>query len=390
MASFGETLRREREMREITLREISDATKINIRYLEALEQNRFEILPGGLFNKGFIRAYAGYVGLDAEDMVDAYLDEIAVKDDRGRPAPAPSGIHRPAESPRRREPFGHVARAENASLPATAPPAPHSSTERDGMRDQAPPPRVEAPTASVEESAASPTGGAEPARPTRVLALVFGLIAAVSLVFAVLGVFMPGPPTHPPEPAGDARAGTEPTAAAIDPATTAEPPGEPAVGSGGGPEAARTARVSTVPSGRPATREPAASPGASPDPGGAREPPREAPTEPSVPPAPAAAIIDRPEPMNLRLKTRGRTWVHVFCDGEESINWVMRSGDEEEMTCNESIRVSATDAAAVRLWVNDRSCPPLGEAGQRVYGYTLRIDDYSRACRPRRRGSDER
>lgn len=75
MSSFGETLRRERELRQITLREISEATKINLRYLEALERNDFRHLPGGVFNKGFIRAYSQYIGVDPEAMVNAYLEE---------------------------------------------------------------------------------------------------------------------------------------------------------------------------------------------------------------------------------------------------------------------------------------------------------------------------
>ena len=76
MASFGEELRRQRELRSISLREISDATKINIRFLDALEQNDFKHLPGGQFNKGFIRAYARHIGVEGEEMVDAYLLEV--------------------------------------------------------------------------------------------------------------------------------------------------------------------------------------------------------------------------------------------------------------------------------------------------------------------------
>lgn len=75
MPSFGETLRRERELRQISLREISEATKINLRYLDALERDDFRHLPGGVFNKGFVRAYSQYIGIDADGMVDAYLDE---------------------------------------------------------------------------------------------------------------------------------------------------------------------------------------------------------------------------------------------------------------------------------------------------------------------------
>lgn len=82
MPSFGETLRRERELRQISLREISESTKINLRYLEALERDDFRHLPGGVFNKGFVRAYAQYIGVDPESMVNAYLDEERLQRDR--------------------------------------------------------------------------------------------------------------------------------------------------------------------------------------------------------------------------------------------------------------------------------------------------------------------
>jgi len=75
MSSFGETLKRERELRQISLREIAEATKINLRYLDALERDDFRHLPGGVFNKGFVRAYAQFIGIDPEAMVTAYLDE---------------------------------------------------------------------------------------------------------------------------------------------------------------------------------------------------------------------------------------------------------------------------------------------------------------------------
>ena len=75
MSSFGETLRRERELRQISLREIAEATKINLRYLDALERDEFKHLPGGGFNTGFVRAYAQFIGIDPETMVTAYLDE---------------------------------------------------------------------------------------------------------------------------------------------------------------------------------------------------------------------------------------------------------------------------------------------------------------------------
>ena len=72
MASFGENLRRERELRGVTLAELAEVTKVSLRYLTALEQDQFDQLPGGIFNRGFVRAIARYLGLDEREWVGAY------------------------------------------------------------------------------------------------------------------------------------------------------------------------------------------------------------------------------------------------------------------------------------------------------------------------------
>jgi len=73
VGSFGDRLRREREMRGVSLDDIAEATKIGTRLLRALEEEHFELLPGGIFNKGFVRAYAKYLGLNEEEAVTDYL-----------------------------------------------------------------------------------------------------------------------------------------------------------------------------------------------------------------------------------------------------------------------------------------------------------------------------
>jgi cytoskeleton protein RodZ len=73
MGAFGEGLRREREMRDISLDEIAATTKIGTRLLRALEEEQFDLLPGGIFNKGYVRAYAKYVGIDEEKAIVGYL-----------------------------------------------------------------------------------------------------------------------------------------------------------------------------------------------------------------------------------------------------------------------------------------------------------------------------
>ena len=69
MSAFGEDLRREREMRGVSLEEISFATKISLRLLEAIEREDFSKLPGGIFSRSFIRTYARYLGLDEDRVV---------------------------------------------------------------------------------------------------------------------------------------------------------------------------------------------------------------------------------------------------------------------------------------------------------------------------------
>jgi cytoskeletal protein RodZ len=71
-ASIGEQLRLAREGRGIPLREVSDQTRISIRYLEAIESNDYRRLPGGVFNRSFIKAYARCVGYDEKEAVEGY------------------------------------------------------------------------------------------------------------------------------------------------------------------------------------------------------------------------------------------------------------------------------------------------------------------------------
>jgi cytoskeleton protein RodZ len=72
MPAFGENLRREREMRGVSLEEISSVTKISMRFLEAIEREDFSKLPGGIFSRSFVRSYVRYLGLDEERVMAEY------------------------------------------------------------------------------------------------------------------------------------------------------------------------------------------------------------------------------------------------------------------------------------------------------------------------------
>lgn len=91
--TFGEELRRERLIREVSLEEISSATKISVRLLTALESSDVKKLPAPVFTRGFIRSYSRHLGLDPEEMVNAYRADLAP--DKGRDgAGAKKGIRR--------------------------------------------------------------------------------------------------------------------------------------------------------------------------------------------------------------------------------------------------------------------------------------------------------
>jgi cytoskeleton protein RodZ len=87
MGAFGERLQREREMRGITLEQMSEATKITTRCLRALEEEEFERLPGGIFNKGFVRAYARHLGIDEDQAVTDFI--AASGGEKEQPLPDP-------------------------------------------------------------------------------------------------------------------------------------------------------------------------------------------------------------------------------------------------------------------------------------------------------------
>jgi cytoskeletal protein RodZ len=92
--NFGERLKREREMREVSPAEITTATRISGRFLDALENEDWRQLPGGVFNRGFVRAIARYLGLDEESLLAEY--DLAHGEQKiEAPAPYENPIPRP-------------------------------------------------------------------------------------------------------------------------------------------------------------------------------------------------------------------------------------------------------------------------------------------------------
>jgi len=418
MANFGETLRRERELRDISLREIADATKINLRYLEALEQNRFDILPGGVFNKGFIRAYARFIGADGETFVDSYLQEMAAREahaNGGGATATAAGLHRPSESPKRR------AAAEPAA-PIQAPPGngeptaqPMTITEAAGR-----PATVPAPHIVFLEAQASARAGAN-SRPS---ALIVAITAVGVAAMALLGLWL----VRGPRPAASRRAPTPTPASAVAPSTAVESPdtadpgpealpasddpvsrteetgridanaataGGPTIGSSPANPAPTTTPGQSGPSPAPPERqaEPSrreafidqtANPGSVARP--ASTPSRIQVASPVAPPLPGLAAqaphadAAAPGSMEFRIEATAPVWVQIACDGDDRLNRALQPGEGVTLRCLSFIRLSVTDVGAVRLTVNGGRCATPGERGSRIEGFVIRAEDATVIC----------
>src|SRR5690349_22899867 len=87
MASgVGPTLREARNRRKVDLSTVEAATRIRVRFLRAIENEEWDVLPGGVYTRGFIRTYASYLGLDGERLAEDFRNEV---EDAGARAPSP-------------------------------------------------------------------------------------------------------------------------------------------------------------------------------------------------------------------------------------------------------------------------------------------------------------
>lgn len=75
MASLGQQLKQSREEKGISLQEIAESTHISVRFLQAIENDAYDVLPGGVFNRAFVRKFARQVGFDEEQAVTLYQEQ---------------------------------------------------------------------------------------------------------------------------------------------------------------------------------------------------------------------------------------------------------------------------------------------------------------------------
>jgi len=403
MGRIGETLKKARELREIDLREISDATKINIRYLAAIETNHFDLLPGGVFNKGFIRAYANYIGLDGQAMVDNYVHDLeAGPDEANAPEPAPSGLHRPAEIPLRRATLHPPGRGE-AEISSAPPLTAKSSHDQSAIH-----------LTGLHEVAGPVSDASPPAGPERVLPRLVWLMAATGLLFCILAAWryvseasrapiesgrahrsQPSPTETPaltPSPGalsetvagndgGDAAAADDGAAHAGEAVSADRPQASPQIATLA--PAAETATIVEPP-------KPAATSTGGPD-SKAKEQdsPATSDDRPAALPKPESLVAEEvASGMTMVITARADTRVRVICDGREAADRHLNRGESTSLHCEHLLRLSAADASSIGLTINGSVCQPLGAPGSRLFGFVIRADDYRDLCPDRSEGTD--
>jgi len=92
--TLGEKLRQAREENGLTLGDVADQTRISSLYLEAIENDDYKILPGGIFNKGFIKSYAKFVGISEQEALMDYQAQLA-RSEGAAPAATDQKTYRP-------------------------------------------------------------------------------------------------------------------------------------------------------------------------------------------------------------------------------------------------------------------------------------------------------
>ena len=159
MTNFGATFKKARESKGISINQISAETRISTRFLLAIESEEFHILPGGIFNRGFIRAYAEKVGLDPDQALADYERLTTIREISETPTTVTAS---PQKMDKRLYPLAigglilliaivylGMRESSNTTQIASPPPAP-PSTPAPAASPSAPPPAPEPATVAPE------------------------------------------------------------------------------------------------------------------------------------------------------------------------------------------------------------------------------------------------
>ncbi|HET9406500.1 MAG TPA: RodZ domain-containing protein [Candidatus Sulfotelmatobacter sp.] len=363
MGSFGDKFRKERERREFTLDDVSNVTKISSRMLKAIEDEHFDQLPGGVFNKGFIRAYAKHLGLNDEEAVNEYLAAL-----RQAQVDAQSAGWQPEHPPLPRTPVAKFAQ------PVPVPP--FAATRSPAPPPAAPPPTVAAEPPRSPVPAQEPlaekvtrrppasefkgeTAGPRRSIPWRIPAVVVALI--------VITVFLWNRHSR------NARAYSAPAHQSVSSGVSAQATVPP-------PPAISTQPVAP-PNKLPATPIVAAStPSSNPASNAASVAPKSAESTPGTPKnsagsdvtvkkfsraaTPAGTSVPVAKPFTLQIRAAENSWISVTADGQLITQETLIAPANTSVRGTREIVVKAGNAAGVSFLINGKEIPAQGTEGE--------------------------
>jgi cytoskeleton protein RodZ len=335
VGEFGDKFRKEREKKGFSLDDVSNVTKIGSRMLQAIEEERFDQLPGGVFNKGFIRAYAKHLGLNDNDAVTEYLAclhqaqidaqaswqppaRAAVPEKRTAPAPASRASDAPAPPP---------ATTEIVELPELQlPRAEHLRPPRRNYSDR------------------------------RESGIPRGIVIASAVIIVLAAVLW------------HRHSGSIRTQAASGAPATSAPASQPAAAGSNSPASSASSRPSTSkaqPTSVPSTAAHPSSAVAQPPAANGNEKTaaagsKESSTREAAPPVSPPA----PPPMTLVIRASENSWVSVSADGQVVSSETLIAPAHTSVRASREFVVRVGNAAGVSFLLNGKEIPPQGSESE--------------------------
>jgi hypothetical protein len=224
VGELGDWLVRARETRGLTLEDAERDTRISRRYLQALEDERFDIIPAPVYARGFLRSYSQYLGLDPQEAMARYpRDEEIYAGPAAQPRPARQvREQRPAVGAENRPTWRRPTPIRGGGSGVIPGPAPSQGHE---------------PTIGIDIGVPVPTRrlDRDPAAPTRTAAVV--VVALAAILFVVLLAFLVsslggdgnGGGINVPEDSANTAAGADDDDDALDPTATTATSAQPGI-----------------------------------------------------------------------------------------------------------------------------------------------------------------
>jgi cytoskeletal protein RodZ len=329
VGEFGDKFRNEREKKGISLDDVSNVTKIGSRMLQAIEEERFDQLPGGVFNKGFIRAYAKHLGLNDDDAVAQYLSCL-----RQAQIDAQASWQPPARTTasERRTPAAPAKRGVNSQPP------PLAVTQRNEL------PEMHLPRA---EHLRSPSRSYLTRREA---GIPWGIVTVAAVIIVLAAVLWQ---RH--------SRGTQPEAGVNQPSATSTPTAQPASSAANPASGTRPAEVSTPNQSQSSgTRSAAVNPGSTtPQPSAGSDE-----TAATVEPASSNSRTKAVMPLTLVIRASENSWVSVSADGQVATQETLIAPAHTSVRASREFVVKVGNAAGVSFLFNGKEIPPQGSESE--------------------------